>query len=106
MIDAERIAHENRSPYKNRSDLYNRGMTTIAVSDARKRFASVLEAAQHEAVILERRGEAQAVVLSPSEYERLLEAVEDAADVSAFDEAMAEEGPNIPWDQVKADLGW
>ena len=22
------------------------------------------------------------------------------------DAAMAEEGPNIPWDQVKADLGW
>ena len=25
---------------------------------------------------------------------------------AAFDEAMAEEGPNIPWAQAKADLGW
>ena len=24
----------------------------------------------------------------------------------AFDEVMTEEGPNIPWAQVKADLGW
>jgi len=24
----------------------------------------------------------------------------------AFDAALAEEGPNIPWEQVKADLGW
>ena len=31
---------------------------------------------------------------------------EDAEDVAAFDAAMAEEGDNIPWQQVKADLGW
>jgi hypothetical protein len=27
-------------------------------------------------------------------------------DIAAFDEAMAEEGPTIPWEQVRADLGW
>jgi hypothetical protein len=27
-------------------------------------------------------------------------------DVAAFDALMAEDGDNIPWDQVKADLGW
>ena len=36
----------------------------------------------------------------------MMEALEDAEDVAAFDEAMADEGPNIPWSQVKADLGW
>ena len=35
----------------------------------------------------------------------MLEALEDAEDVAAFDEAMAQAGPNIPWAQVKADLG-
>ena len=34
------------------------------------------------------------------------EALEDAEDVAAFDAAMAEEGPNVPWEQVKKDLGW
>lgn len=81
-------------------------MSTVTVSEARKSFAAVLETAQHEAVIVERRGEAQAVVLSPSEYQRLMEAAEEIEDVAAFDAAMAEEGPNIPWEQVKADLGW
>jgi len=38
--------------------------------------------------------------------EVLIEALEDAEDAQAFDAAMAEEGPNIPWDEVKADLGW
>lgn len=35
-----------------------------------------------------------------------MDALEDAEAIAAFDAAMAEEGPNIPWDQVKADLGW
>jgi prevent-host-death family protein len=81
-------------------------MSTITASEARKNFASVVETAQTEAVVVERRGEAQAVVISPAQYARLMDAAEEMEDVAAFDAAMAEEGPNIPWDQVKADLGW
>jgi PHD/YefM family antitoxin component YafN of YafNO toxin-antitoxin module len=47
-----------------------------------------------------------AVVLSPERYEALLEAEEELEDVEAFDEALAEQAPTIPWEQVKADLGW
>ena len=46
------------------------------------------------------------MLVSPEQYEKLTAALEDAEDVAAFDAAMAEEGPNIPWDQVKVDLGW
>jgi hypothetical protein len=46
------------------------------------------------------------VLVSPERYDELMEALEEAEDVVAFDAAMAEEGPNIPWDQAKADLGW
>ena len=46
------------------------------------------------------------MVISPEQYDRMLEALEDAEDAVAFDEAMAEEGPNIPWAQVKAELDW
>ncbi len=35
----------------------------------------------------------------------MLEALEDQEDIAAYDAAMNEEGPNIPWDEVKADLG-
>lgn len=86
--------------------MYNQSMSTISASDARKSFAAVIETAQHEAVLVERRGEVQAVVLSPAEYDRLMDAAEESEDVRAFDSAMAEEGPNIPWEQVKNDLGW
>ena len=34
-----------------------------------------------------------------------MEALEDAEDIQAFDAAMAKK-VRIPWDEVKADLGW
>ena len=81
-------------------------MSNINVADARKQLSGVIARAQNEAVFIERRGQRAAVVVSPERYERMLAALEDAEDIAAFDDAMAEEGPNVPWAQVKADLGW
>jgi prevent-host-death family protein len=81
-------------------------MATMAVSEAREKLSDALETARTEAVFLERYGRPAAVLVSPERYEELLEASEDAEDAAAFDAAMAEEGANIPWKQVKADLGW
>lgn len=54
---------------------------------------------------LTNRGRTAAVLISPAAYEHMLEALEDREDIAAYDAAMNEEGPNIPWDEVKADLG-
>jgi antitoxin Phd len=81
-------------------------MAKMAVSEARGRLSEAVELARSEAVFLERYGQPAAVLLSPDRYAELMEALEDAEDSAAFDEAMAEEGGNIPWDQVKSDLGW
>ena len=81
-------------------------MATMKISAARDNLPDAVELARTEAVFLERYGRQAAVLLSPERYEQLLEALEDAEDVSAFDTAMAEEGSNIPWEQAKADLGW
>lgn len=86
--------------------MYNLLMSIVSVADARNHFSEVIDRSKTEAVFIERRGQRAAVVVSPERYERMLEALEEAEDVAAFDEAMAEEGPNIPWAQVKADLGW
>jgi len=86
--------------------LYNTGMTSMSVSEAREKLAEIIDAAQSEAVFLERYGQPAAVLLSPERYEELLEAFEDAEDVAAFDAAIAEEGKNVPWELVRADLGW
>ena len=76
------------------------------ISAARDNLPEVVELARTEAVFLERYGRRAVVLVSPERYERLMEALEDAEDVAAFDAAMNEEGPNIPWEQAKADLGW
>ncbi|HEX2307727.1 MAG TPA: type II toxin-antitoxin system Phd/YefM family antitoxin [Jatrophihabitantaceae bacterium] len=81
-------------------------MATMNISAARDRLPDIVELARTEAVFLERYGHRAAVLVSPEQYERLVAALEDADDVAAYDEAMSEEGPNIPWEQVKADLGW
>ncbi|MBO0768558.1 MAG: type II toxin-antitoxin system Phd/YefM family antitoxin [Solirubrobacterales bacterium] len=81
-------------------------MATIDVSEARQQLPAVIERAQTEAMTLARYGKPVAVLVSPERYEELMSALEDAEDVVAFDAAMAEAGENIPWEQVKADLGW
>lgn len=81
-------------------------VTTMKVSEAREKLAEAIDAAQAEAVVLERYGRPAAVLVSMERYEELIEAFEEAEDVAAFDAAMAEQGDNIPWEQVKADLGW
>ena len=78
----------------------------MKMSAARDRLPEAVELARSEAVILERYGHPAAVLVSPERYDELMSALEEVEDVAAFDAAMAEEGPNIPWEQVKADLGW
>jgi antitoxin Phd len=86
--------------------MYSANVSKISVTDARGQLPELIERARTEAVFVERRGKVEAVLISPEQYARMLDALEDAEDVAAFDEAMAEEGKNIPWAQVKADLGW
>ena len=80
--------------------------SNMSVAEARKNLAEAIERSGEGPVFIERRGHRAAVLISPEEYERMLDALEEQEDVESFDEAMAEEGPNIPWDQVKVDLGW
>jgi antitoxin Phd len=108
---AARSADELRAPqgsllYIHQKVLYDSCMATMNISAARERLPEAVELAHSEAVFLERYGRRAAVLLSPERYDELMEALEEAEDVAAFDAAMAEEGPNIPWDQAKADLGW
>jgi PHD/YefM family antitoxin component YafN of YafNO toxin-antitoxin module len=81
-------------------------MATMSISSARDHLPEAVNKARTEAVFLERYGRPAAVLVSPERYEQLITALEDADDVAAFDAAMTEESPNIPWEQVKADLGW
>jgi PHD/YefM family antitoxin component YafN of YafNO toxin-antitoxin module len=86
--------------------LYNLDMVKMSVSRARERLSEVVEMSQSEPVELEHYGRRAAVIISPDQYDEMLEALEESQDVAAFDAAIAEVGDNIPWAQVKTDLGW
>ncbi|WP_269085069.1 type II toxin-antitoxin system Phd/YefM family antitoxin [Rathayibacter tanaceti] len=62
----------------------------MSVTDARATFSDVVERSHTETVIVERRGRAEAVVVSPERYERMMDALEEVEDFQAFDAAMAE----------------
>lgn len=84
-------------------------MTDITVNEARERFDSVLTAAvrDHARVRIVEHGNTVAAVISVEDLE-LLEALEDAADLAAVEEALADpenaDGP-IPWKTAKQELG-
>ena len=81
-------------------------MVKISVSKAREKLSEVVEMSQTEPVELEHYGRRAAILISPEQYDEMLEALEESQDVAAFDAALAEGGANIPWEQVKSDLGW
>jgi prevent-host-death family protein len=81
-------------------------MMKISISKAREKLSEVVEMSQSEPVELEHYGRRAAVLVSPSQYDQMLEALEESQDVAAYDAALAEAGNNIPWDLVKIDLGW
>lgn len=92
--------------YSSVFEVYNMSMVALTSSDARKNFADAVRQAQVAPVIIEKRGQREAVMIAPELFDRFVEAAEELEDISAFDAAMEEEGENIPWDEVKAELGW
>jgi antitoxin Phd len=81
-------------------------MGAISVQAASEQLPELVDRAQGEAMFLERNNNVVAVLVSAKRYEQCMTALEDAEDIAAFDEAIAEDGPNIPWAQAKIDLGW
>ena len=86
--------------------MYSIRMNAVTVTEARKSLPDLVERARREPVVLSRHGKRAAVLMSPDAFDEMLEALEEVEDIAAFDAAMAEEGENIPWDEVKAELGW
>ena len=84
-------------------------MRQIAITDARGRLSSIVDAARDEPVYLTRRNQRVAAVIDSEQLEALLQDAEELADIRAVDAAWEEterlrETP-IPWEEVKRDLG-
>lgn len=81
-------------------------MTKIPASEARRRFAAILNEVEFKGkrVVLDRHGKAVAAVISVEDLE-LLERLEDRMDLDEARAALREPGPRIPWTDLKAELG-
>jgi PHD/YefM family antitoxin component YafN of YafNO toxin-antitoxin module len=80
-------------------------MSHYSAARARELLSEVIDQSSRKAVFIERRGSVAAVVISPAQYEAMLDALEERDDILAFDQAILEAVPNVPWDEIKADLG-
>ena len=85
--------------------MYNFCMSQYSVTQAREKFADIINESAVEEVFLEKHGKTVAVVISAEVYEKLHEAWEDLEDLKIFEEAEADEQPGIPMEQVFHELG-
>ncbi len=80
-------------------------MSTMSVTEARENFSEAIATSALEAVFIQKHGENAAVLISPERYEELMDALEEIEDMEAYDSAMVDTSPNIPWEEVKRQLG-
>ena len=80
-------------------------MSDLSISDARADLAKAVARANKNPVTILRHGKPIAVLINPSLFEKFIESIEELEDIAAFDEAMSDKDPTIPWEQVKKDLG-
>lgn len=64
-------------------------MAGLSISDAR---------ANKNPVSILRHGKPIAVLINPSLYEKFIESIEELEDIAAFDEAISDKDPTIPWE--------
>jgi len=81
-------------------------MKSYSVTEARDQLPSLLDLCSQERVVITRHGKEVAVLVAPSLYEEMIDALEDLEDLKLIEESRAESGTSIPWEQVKKELGW
>ena len=81
-------------------------MTTVTTAEARKRLAEIVNKVAYgkEPIVLTRRGEEIAALISMEELE-LLQLIEDRIDIEDAKKALSEPGENIPAEKFWKELG-
>jgi antitoxin Phd len=81
--------------------MYNPSMRTFALSDANQDLSSLIDRAAEEPILITRQGKEAAVVISPSLYQEMTEAMEDLEDIAAYDAAKARKEDSVLWQDTR-----
>ena len=80
-------------------------MATVTASEARSKFSELLSRARYgeERVVISRSGKPVAVLLSVEDA-KLLEELEDRADIQAAEEVLEKDNEPVAWEEAKKEL--
>ena len=81
--------------------MYNLCMKLFALSDANQDFSLLIDRAAEEPILITRQGKEAAVVISPSLYQEMTEAMEDLEDIAAYDAAKARKEDSVLWQDTR-----
>ena len=81
--------------------MYNLSMRSFALSDANQDLSSLIDRAAEEPILITRQGKEAAVVISPSLYQEMTEAMEDLEDIAAYDSAKARKEDSVLWQDTR-----
>jgi PHD/YefM family antitoxin component YafN of YafNO toxin-antitoxin module len=80
-------------------------MREFSVSATQEDISTLIEMSEKEPILVKRSGKPVSVIISLEQYLEFIEAIEELDDIAAAEESLREKGPNIPWEEVKKDLG-
>ena len=80
-------------------------MKEIEVKDGKPELLALIDKSKSEPILIRIEGLTEAVLISFEQYQGFLEAMEELDDIAVAEKSLRESGPNIPWDDVKKDLG-
>lgn len=80
-------------------------MREIDIKDGNPELLALIDKSKSEPIVMKIEGLTEAVLISFEQYQGFIEAIEDLDDIAAAEKSLRESGPNIPWNEVKKDLG-
>jgi prevent-host-death family protein len=76
-------------------------MKSLTLSDANQDLSSLIDKAAEEPIFITHQGKEVAVVISPSFYQEMTEAMEDLEDIAAYDAAKARKEGSVLWQDTR-----
>jgi prevent-host-death family protein len=72
-------------------------MKSFAISNARRDLPALVDKSAKEPILITRNGQEAAVMVSPSLYQEMIDAMEELEDIAAYDAAKARKEDSVLW---------